>query len=75
MQRSIFNKFNVDGFKLPVNTSKVECISLTSGGRRLFTGNSDGALNLYECRPDSQDSSSKFYNFISISYLKIYFFR
>jgi hypothetical protein len=44
MQRTVFEKFDIDGFR----TSKVETLALAASGQRLFVGTSDGSMILYD---------------------------
>jgi hypothetical protein len=52
MQRPVFERTIIDGFKSP----KTETVAMTSVGKRMFAGTNDGTLALYECRPDSVGS-------------------
>ncbi len=64
MQRPVFERSIVDGFKSP----KTESVAMTSTGKRMFAGTSDGTLVLYECRPDSS-GSMLIIDFFKIAYL------
>jgi hypothetical protein len=55
MQRAVFDRSIIDGYR----TAKTETIAVTAHGRRMIAGTSEGALVLYECRPDTVGSSSK----------------
>lgn len=55
MQRNVFERHPVDGFR----TSKVESISVTGQGRRLFAGTSEGNLILYESRIENTASGTR----------------
>ena len=48
MQRAAFEV--IDGFRFPFGSSNSSSICVTSAGKRLFSGTSDGIINLYECR-------------------------
>lgn len=48
MQRPVFERSIIEGFKTP----RTESIAMTTAGKRLFAGTNDGQLMLYECRPD-----------------------
>ncbi|KAJ1443435.1 hypothetical protein B484DRAFT_6762 [Ochromonadaceae sp. CCMP2298] len=49
MQRTVFERTPIEGYR----TAKTEGIAVTSHGRRMFAGTSDGSVLLYECRPDN----------------------
>lgn len=55
MQRAVFDRSIIDGYR----TSKTESIAVTAHGRRMFAGTSDGAIVVYDCRPDTVGSTSK----------------
>lgn len=60
MQRAVFDRSIIDGYR----TSKTESIAVTAHGRRMFAGTSDGAIVVYDCRPDTVGSTSKLTQYI-----------
>ena len=46
MQRSVYEKIPMDGFR----TNRVESIAVCNSGHRLFAGTSDGAMVVYDCQ-------------------------
>lgn len=56
MQRNVFERHPVDGFR----TSKVESISVTGQGKRLFAGTSEGNLIVYESRIENTAGGKRY---------------
>lgn len=56
MQRNVFERFPFEGFR----TSKVESISVSGQGKRLFAGTAEGNLVLYENKIENTSVGTAF---------------
>lgn len=54
-ERRAFELIQVDGF----NENKAESIAVSHSGERVFCGSSEGAINVFGCRPDTKDVSGQ----------------
>ncbi len=71
MQRNVFERHSFEGFR----TSKVESVSLTTQGKRLFAGTSEGNLVLYENKIENTPNGIKIHEvYLTVLYNAYLFF-
>jgi hypothetical protein len=58
MQRAVFEKSQVDGFR----TTRVETIACIPSGKNIFVGTFDGSLILYEFHPETAYQGHEFFS-------------